>query len=102
MDRARRRFLALAGLSPFALAAAPRVRAAEITACYDPTMLPLNQKSRRRSMEYVEVSSDPAKACGGCAFFTLAQGNCGACQLLSGGPVNAGATCTSYAPKAKP
>ena len=101
MDKSRRRFLALAGLAPLALAAAPRARAAGSAACYDPNALSLSQKSRRRSMEYVEASSDPAKTCGGCAFFTANQANCGTCQLLTGGPVNAGAVCGSFAPKPK-
>lgn len=102
MDRSRRRFIAMAGFAPFALAAARSAHAGDsAAACYDPNTLPLSQKSRRRSMGYVEASADPAKTCGGCAFFTAAQGTCGNCQLLTGGPVNAGAYCTSFAPKPK-
>ena len=101
MDSSRRRFLTLAGLAPLALTVAPGASAAGNAACYDPNTLPLNQKSRRRSMEYVEASTDPAKTCGGCAFFVAGQGGCGTCQLLTGGPVQAGAVCSSFAPKAK-
>lgn len=101
MDGTRRRFLALAGLAPLGLAAIPGARAGDTAACYDPNALPLSQKSRRRSLGYVEASADPAKTCGGCAFYTAAQGNCGTCQLLTGGPVNAVAVCTSFAPRPK-
>lgn len=101
MDKSRRGFLALAGLAPLALAAAPRARAAGSAACYDPNALSLSQKSRRRSLEYVEASADPARTCGLCAFFVAGQGSCGTCQLLTGGPVQAGAVCSSFAPKAK-
>lgn len=96
----RRSFLTLVGLAPVALLAAGRVSAAEPTACYDPNKLPLSQKSRRRANDYVEQSSDPAKHCSLCSFFTAAAPGCGTCTIL-GGPVNAGAVCSSFAVKAK-
>ncbi|MBV1691030.1 hypothetical protein KRR38_25960 [Novosphingobium sp. G106] len=73
---------------------------AQNAACYDPATLPLSQKSRRRSLGYAEASSDQAKHCSVCTFFTAGQPGCGACQLLNG-PVNAGAVCSSFAPHRK-
>lgn len=94
----RRRFLTIAAVGmPLAAFAAG---AAQAATCYDPAALPLSQKSRRRSLSYVETSTDPAKRCAGCAFFTAAAEGCGNCQLLNG-PVNAGASCASFAPRPK-
>jgi hypothetical protein len=102
MSGSRRHFLALAAGAPLALLAAGRVRAADAPACYDPAGLPFSQKNRRRSLGYVEVSADADKRCGACAFFTAtAQGGCGTCELLGGGPVRADAVCTSFAAKAR-
>jgi hypothetical protein len=99
MNPTRRNFVILAGMAPLALAAG-RALAAEAAACYDPASLPLSQKNRRRSLGYVDASLDPKRHCSACAFFTAGQGTCGYCQLLTGGPVNAGAVCNSFAPKA--
>lgn len=98
MPSSRRKVLALAALA--LIARAPSA-AAEGAACYDPDALPLSQKSRRRSLGYVELSSDPARRCGACSFFTAASPDCGACAMLGGGPVKAGAVCRSFAPKAR-
>ncbi|MGE3691505.1 MAG: high-potential iron-sulfur protein [Novosphingobium sp.] len=100
MELARRRLLAIAGIAPLALAASARAMAEE-AACYDPASLPLSQKNMRRSLGYMEASNDTAKSCGACAFYKSAGGNCGSCQLLSGGAVNKGAVCTSFAAKAQ-
>lgn len=98
MDRQRRRFLVLAAASvPFAAFTVGGARA-QAPACYDPATLPLSQKNRRRSLGYVESSNDPAKHCSACAFFTAGEGGCGTCGLLNG-PVNAGAVCSSFAPR---
>lgn len=80
------------GCDAFAQSAAP--------ACYDPASLPFTQKSRRKSLGYVEASSDPARQCGVCAFFTATATGCGSCQMLSGGPVNGGGVCNSFAKRA--
>lgn len=102
MTASRRNFLGLAAAAPFAVLAAASARAAD-AACYDPATLPFSQKSRRRSLGYLEVATDPGKRCGGCAFFTAAApASCGACQLLGGTRVNAGAVCNSFAAKARP
>jgi hypothetical protein len=100
MLETRRKFLAIAGMAPFALLAAASARAQTAPACYDPAALPLSQKSRRRSLGFLESAPDEAKRCGRCAFFTAAGPGCGTCQLLAGGPVNAGSVCNSFAPKA--
>ena len=96
----RRDFLVLAAASPLGLLTPAVSRAADAPTCYDPATLPFSQKSLRRSVGYVEASPDPKKHCGACAFFTAApQSGCGTCQLLSGGAVNAGSVCNSFAPK---
>lgn len=101
MTTSRRNFLGLAAAAPAALLAASTARAAG-PACYDPATLPFSQKSRRRSIGYIEVSSDPTTRCGGCAFYTASENaGCGACQMLGGGVVSAGAVCDSFAAKAK-
>lgn len=101
MDKTRRTLLAFAGIAPFALFAG-RSAASEAATCYDPAKLPLSQKSRRRSLAYMETAPDAARRCGTCIFFTAgaAGSDCGTCQLLTGGPVTAGAVCNSFAPKA--
>jgi hypothetical protein len=92
MIETRRSFLALAGV----VLGAGTLHAQ--AACYDPAALPFSQKSRRRSAGYVEASTDPARHCSLCSFFTAAAAGCGTCTIL-GGPVNAGALCGSFAPR---
>ncbi|MEO6717650.1 MAG: high-potential iron-sulfur protein [Novosphingobium sp.] len=100
MNGSRRNFLALAAGAPLALLAASRTRAADAPACYYPATLPFTQKNRRRSLGYVEISTDAKKHCGACSFFTASTASgCGTCQLLSGGPVRADAVCNSFAAK---
>ncbi|MEO6092069.1 MAG: high-potential iron-sulfur protein [Novosphingobium sp.] len=101
MNDARRRFLALAGITPLLVLGATRAGAADPAACYDPNTLPLSQRSRRRSLGYVDASSEPARHCSLCSFFTGTAAGCGSCQMLGGGPVNAGGLCRSFAPKAQ-
>jgi hypothetical protein len=102
MSASRRNFLGLAAAVPLAALATKAASAAAPAACYDPATVPLSQRNRRRSLGYVELSSDPKKRCGLCAFFApVANSGCGSCQLL-GSTVNAGAVCTSFAAKAKP
>lgn len=101
MDSARRRFLAIAALTPAALVCGRTASAADQTSCTNLAALPLAQKRQRRAIGYVEPSSDPAKRCGRCAFFTASgkPDGCGTCQLLSSGPVAAAALCNSFAVK---
>lgn len=98
MDISRRSFLAVTTLAPCVFLAGGSA-AAQTAACYDPAKLALSQKSMRRSLGYVEASSDPNKRCSLCAFFTGTQAGCGNCALLSGNPVNADGLCTSFAAK---
>jgi hypothetical protein len=87
----------------FALAAGAMVvgasAKAESAACFDPEALPSGQKSLRQSLGFKLQSPDPAKSCGGCAFFTATKAGCGSCALLSGGPVTAASVCDSWAKK---
>ncbi|HEY0958985.1 MAG TPA: high-potential iron-sulfur protein [Novosphingobium sp.] len=53
----------------------------------------------RRSLGFVDTAPDPRKRCGLCVFFTSTSGDCGKCQLLSGGPVPATGHCDSWAAK---
>ncbi len=99
MTQSRRNFLAAAATATLGLmAAGPAARAAD-AACYDPAGLPLSQRTRRRSLGYVDASTDPARRCGLCAFFTGTAESCGTCQMLSGGIVSAQGLCGSFAPK---
>lgn len=98
MDRNRRRMLAALAMAPLAALGAAGVRAAE-SACYNPSALPLSMRNRRRSIGFVEVSTDPAKHCGVCAFFKPSAGTCGTCDMLSGGPVTSRGYCNSFARK---
>jgi len=99
MNNDRRGFLALAGLSPIVLLGV-RAAAAEPALCYDPAALPLSQKSRRRSVGFLDKSNDAAKHCSICNFFTAAAPGCGTCTILGGGPVSIGSVCNSFARKA--
>lgn len=99
MNSSRRGFLALAGSVPVAALAFGGI--AQGATCYDPNTLSLTQKNRRRSLGYVEPSTDPSKKCGACAFFTATTAGCGTCALLSAGPVSAGAVCRSFAARGK-
>lgn len=74
---------------------------ASAQACFDPQALPASDRSLRRTLKFQEVSRDPRRTCGLCAFFTAAQpSSCGKCAMLSGGPVSAMSVCDSWAPKA--
>ncbi len=102
MSMSRRSLLGLAAVAPLAALASAGARAAEGAACYDPALLSLSQRNRRRSLGYVDVSATAGKSCAGCAFFSAAAAaGCGTCQLLSGGPVNAGGLCNSFGAKAR-
>lgn len=98
MASTRRTFLALAGMAPLVTFIGSRAMAADV-ACYDPTALTLQQRNRRRSISFVETSPDPVRRCGGCTFFKRGKGECGACDVLGGGPVTARGYCASFAPK---
>lgn len=67
--------------------------------CVNLDALPSSQKSMRTSLGFKLVSEDPKRRCGGCAFYTAAEGACGKCALLSGGAVPAEGRCDSWAAK---
>jgi hypothetical protein len=98
MEQSRRKFLAIASVAPILLLER-RASAAPDAPCYNPATLPMGQKAARRGVEFVEVSSDPKKRCGLCAFFKASAGNCGTCQILLGGQVTTISVCNSFAPK---
>lgn len=99
MEQSRRNFLGALAALP-ALLAASGAAAASDAVCYDADALPLNLKNRRKALGFVEQSPDAKRRCGLCAFFQAKDGDCGSCQLLSGGPVKAAGVCNSFAPKA--
>lgn len=98
MDNSRRRFLQIAAVAPIAAVGMSRFSAAQANTCADPASLPSAQKSLRKSLEFVDVSKDPAKRCGLCAFYQ-GKGDCGNCQILTS-QVNAASVCSSFAAKA--
>jgi hypothetical protein len=67
-------------------------------ACADPEKMSPSEKSLREAQHYVERSPDPAKVCGGCGFFSAADGagDCGQCRIFNG-PANAKGHCESWA-----
>ncbi|MFD1613202.1 high-potential iron-sulfur protein [Sphingomonas tabacisoli] len=93
----RRGLLCVAATGAAAIALASRASAANAEACFNPDALPAAQKSLRRSLGFQLASPDPARKCGGCAFFTAKPEGCGSCALLSGGPVTAASVCNSWA-----
>ena len=97
MLRTRRRILIAAGLVPLGLAFGGVAHAAEAVACAGEVSL--SQKNRRKGLGYVDASTDAKRRCALCAFFTAGNGDCGTCQMLSGGLVSAGAVCNSFAAK---
>jgi hypothetical protein len=76
-----------------AIVCATRSAAAE--ACVDLDALPSGQKAMRQSLNF-KLASDDNRKCGGCAFFSAAEGDCGKCQIFSG-PVPAQGRCDSWA-----
>ena len=97
MTVSRRNMLGLIALAPLGIASA---RAQSASACFDPASLPAGQKGIRTALGFKDVSADPAKHCGACAFFAAAKpAGCGTCALLSGGPVSAASVCNSFALK---
>jgi hypothetical protein len=86
---------ALLGLALAAPGVAFPLRAFSKAACVDFNALPANQKAARQALHFKLVSDDPKKRCGGCAFYTAGQGDCGNCQIFNG-PVPAQGRCDSW------
>jgi hypothetical protein len=95
----RRAVLAGLGIGLCAIAGAARAAASATATCREPAALPLSQKSRRRGLGYVEISTDAKRSCALCAFYSAAAQGCGACQILGGGIVSANGLCNSFAPR---
>jgi hypothetical protein len=98
MSMPRRRFIAACCLVPVGAVLAQAAVAAD-AACGG--AMSLSQRNRRRALNYLDVSADPARHCGLCTYFTAGEGGCGACQMLSGGAVNATGVCNSFTAKAR-
>lgn len=67
--------------------------------CADPNSMSAGEQKLRDSLQYTETSPNPQQACAGCAFFHAGEGQCGTCDMFSGGPVNSGGHCTSWSAK---
>ncbi|MET0497985.1 MAG: high-potential iron-sulfur protein [Steroidobacteraceae bacterium] len=70
--------------------------------CADPATLSDAEMSTRTSLGYTEKSPNPQQVCAGCTFFHAgaASGDCGTCDMVSGGPVNPQGHCNSWNAKA--
>lgn len=66
--------------------------------CAAPSTLTTAEESVRRTLRYVEVSSDAGKTCSACEFFYAPNdaGGCGSCEIFGGKPVNPGGHCDSW------
>jgi len=69
------------------------------TVCADPDAMNESQLNARTSLEYTERSPVPDQVCGTCAFYHADQGQCGTCDMFSGGPVNQQGHCKSWSRK---
>lgn len=81
--------------------AAPGTPAATAGACADLTGLTEQEVAMRTQLQYVEVGTDPAKHCVGCALWVApaAGAACGGCTLIKG-PIAPEGHCISWAAKA--
>jgi hypothetical protein len=94
--------LLLMGLSACGSGGSSGSSAASAKACADPSALSDSEINIRASLGYVEKSPNPQQVCAGCAFFHAGaqSSDCGTCDMMSGGPVNAQGHCNSW--NAKP
>ena len=64
--------------------------------CADENSMTSADKSLRNTLQYTEISPDPAKTCSDCEFFTAtAATGCGACEMFGGKSANSGGYCVS-------
>ena len=77
----------------------PSAGGASAGGCVDLDSLTASEQSLRKSMNYVEKSQMPGETCSVCSFFTPAEGDCGNCEIFTGGPASAGGRCDSWAAK---
>jgi hypothetical protein len=99
VNRSRRRVLRAAAWAPALLVLSRSAPAADSAACFDLDSMPASEKSLRSSLGFKAQSADNNKRCGTCAFFSASKGDCGKCDLLSGGAVAATSVCDSWAMK---
>lgn len=68
--------------------------------CNDVTGIPEEEVKKRKAVQYVDKSTDPAKHCNICQLYKAPEGGsaCGGCTLFQG-PVADDASCISFAPK---
>lgn len=66
--------------------------------CADESAMTAAEKSLRRTLEYTETSSDPAKTCSDCEFFRAEKdaSGCGTCEMFGGKQANSGGYCVSW------
>ena len=95
----RRNVLAFGLAAPLAGMALVRASGAAAQACVKGDDLTASQVSLRAALKYEDPSTEPAKVCAGCAFFTADADACGQCKLLNG-PVSAKGRCSSWAARA--
>lgn len=83
----------LQSIAVVVLAPASARAASAAESCADPA-----SESLRASLNYASVSGDPARACGGCGFYTgdTSKQACGNCVIMSGDVDEAG-VCDSWA-----
>ena len=99
MNPSRRRMLSAVAAAPVALLLGRTVPAAGAAACFDLNSMSPDEKSLRTSIGFKAQSTDAAKRCGTCTFFTASAGECGKCTLLSAGAVSTTSVCDSWAAK---
>ena len=103
IDGNRRGFLAIAALPLLVFGLGSRTRAAPAPAnsCYNPANLTAGHINMRKNVKFGK-STDPAKKCGGCMYFSASAtaAGCGRCQILLNGPVSADDVCTTWTKKA--
>ena len=75
--------------------------AAATARCVDVDSLTSSEQSLRASMNYVDVSENPAETCSVCEFFTAGEGGCGTCEMYTGGAASATGRCDSWAAREK-
>ena len=76
------------------------VETAEGFTCTDTSGLTEQELAMRNTLQYVDASPDPEKACDACALFVAAVAgqDCATCTVVKG-PIHPKGTCTSFAPK---
>ena len=91
-DALKRSLVVLAAV-PVALEACKKD---EALTCTNTSGLPAADLATRTTMNYVDRSADPNKACSRCQLFqAAAPGQCGGCTLVKG-PINPAGSCTAF------